>query len=76
MSEDNRQPAATSANRMELAAPGVLVQNTGVWFRLTHRLDGRWYGVRLGSMGREEAEAYDQPRVGTCIWPVPLPFLF
>lgn len=66
---------ASSAVDIDQVVPGMLVSNTGVWYRVTHRLNGQWHGVRLGAMDRATAESPDQ-HPGNCIWPIPKPFLW
>lgn len=65
----------SSVSDLALVVPGMVVSNCGVWFRTTHTVDGVWHGVRFGPMSREAAEQHEQ-RPGTCVWPIPRPFLW
>ena len=68
---------ATSAvlTDREQLRPGMLVSCCAVWYRLTHQVEGRWHGVRLGAMDRATAEQFEQ-RPGLAVWPIPQPFLW
>jgi hypothetical protein len=66
----------SSATHMDEVVPGMLVSCCACWYRVTHRHEGVWRGVRLGVMDRESAERCDQSEVGCFVWKIPVPFLW
>lgn len=59
---------ATAWSASGLPRAGQLVSCAGLYYRLTHQHEGRWWSAMLGS-------DRDNPRHTSFTWRVPVPFL-